>query len=149
MSRKSGDEIKFVTKRLRDSSGKSYVRVELVVAYKEFRHNFLIHYRKKGRSEWHTSPQIKNSNAIDMHGLDSNSIYEIRVAVLSAAKDVSTFDDIDETDDEMSDDLIEKIKVSNKQKYLSKRPNNMNHIDKFANDFVQQVMRQVFDSIRN
>lgn len=149
MNRKSADEIRFTTKRLKDSSGKSFVRLELVVKDKDFRHNFLVHYRKKGRHEWHTSPQIKNSNLIDMHGLDTNCVYEIRVAVMSATKDVSTFEDIDETDDELSDDLIEKIRISNKQKYLSKRIPYMNRIDKFANDFVQQVMRQVFASVHN
>ncbi len=90
------DEINFNLERLTDRNGNLFIRVNIPVKQKDFNHNFFVHFRKKGEVQWHSSPLIRQTNFIDMHGLDPNFIYEIRIAVLSKAKEISTFDDLSE-----------------------------------------------------
>src|SRR5437868_15469051 len=85
------DKIDFFTEKVSDKSGKMIIRIEIPVKKKDFANSFFVHFRKKGKTQWQSSPLIRNSNFIDMHGLDDNCIYEIRVAVISPSKDVSTF----------------------------------------------------------
>lgn len=84
------DEIKFSLQRVSDEDGNECIRVNIPVKRKDFKHNFYVHYRKKGDVQWQSSPLIRQTNFIDIHGLEPNFVYEIRVALLSDPKELST-----------------------------------------------------------
>jgi len=92
MSAKSirSDQIKFNLKRLKNEDGEVYISVNIPVEEKDLKHDFYVHYRIKGEIPWQSSPLIRQSNVIDMHGLEPNQIYQIRIALLSNTTEIST-----------------------------------------------------------
>ena len=143
---RESDEIDFFAVKTSEESQKTYIRIEIPVKQNDFKHNFFVHFRKKGKTQWQSSPLIRDSNHIDMHGLDPNCLYEIRVALLSRPKEVSTFGDMDESEENI---VIEKINNSNKQKYLSQKSLDLKVIDRFATHFAEDILTDVRQYLSN
>lgn len=98
--------VDFTTKRLENEDGKAVFLIKLKQTANsnskidnngnQFYYNFYIHFRKKGHSQWQSSPLIIQSNSIEINGLDLDSRYQIRIVILtlSQTKEVTTEGDV-------------------------------------------------------